>query len=386
NFLLILFRFLFFWRKSIPKNIKKIIILRVGNIGDIICAVPAMEAIRKNFPEAEITLLSSPGKYGAVGAKELLKNTIFLDKLKIYYHEDINTLKDKISLIRKLKKENYDLFIEFPKNLADFGTEMRNMIFAKIIGCQYALGFKVSTIKMFAKIQSKYISFDNEVERLLKIIQKESLKISDVLFPLPISAEDKKIVNNFLFKLDNEKLIALNPNAKRQTNRWPLKRFGEVGRWLVNHYNARVFIIGGNADRKRMAELKKMIGVGAVDLAGKFSLLQTIELLKHCQFLVSNDSGAIHMASAVNTPVVGIYSARDLKNKWYPYGERNVIFRKSPKCQVCFKEECNNLACLNKVKTDEVCEAINKLFINRNMKQNYPKERDNLEYYKENIK
>jgi len=350
---------LFGFRKH--KNIRKILIFRVGNIGDIICAVPSMVAIRENFLEAKIVLLSSPGRYEAVGAKELLENADFLDRLIIYYQENIQNLKGILNLVRELRKEKFDLFIELPQNLIGLGTLLRNIIFAKIIGCRYAIGFQMSTLRLFRQIQSKYVKFDNEIERLAKILKNEKFKFEGISFPLPVSGKDKSRVDKFLAELNNGRLVAFSPNAKRQTNLWPLEKFADVGKWLTEYYRASIIIVGGKEDIMRTEELKEMIGEGAVNLAGKFNLLQTIELLRHCHLLVSNDTGAVHMASAAGTPVVGIYSARDFRNKWFPYGGRNVILRKEPKCHTCFLEKCESLLCLKMISTEEAKDAIKEI-------------------------
>ncbi len=364
NSLLDFFRFFLFWRKKISKDAKKILIFRVGNIGDTICAIPSMAAIRKNFPAAKIVLLSSPGKEEMPGAKELLSGVESLDDLIIYYQEDIKNPKGKTNLIKRLKKEKFDLFIEFSQSLTNFSIEMRNIIFAKLIGAKYACGFRINAIWLFKRIQSKYLKFDNEVKRLLKKLKKEGLKIGEVSFPLPISEGDKKVVNIFLREFNNKKFIAINPNAKRQTNLWSLDKFAEVGKCLLSNYNVNVLIIGGKKDKERTDKLKGMIGEGAINAVGRFSLLQTIELLKHCEFLISNDTGAVHMAAAVKTAVIGIYSARDFKNKWSPYGENNIVLRKEPKCHTCFKEECEQLTCLKEITVDEVLKAVENIHQN----------------------
>ncbi len=360
NFFLEICRFLLFGFK-IPKNIKKILIFRTGNIGDTICAIPSMVAIRNNYPDASITLLSSPGKQGMVGAKELLHGAGYLDNLIVYYKEDISNLKKIFDLIKKLRREKFDLFIELPQNLVKSGTLVRNMLIAEIIGCKCAFGFQIDTIKIFKRLQSKYIFFNNEVERLLDILRKHGIVTPIISFPLPISKEDKEIVNWFLSKTKNDKIIAINPGAKRQTNLWAQERFAEVGKWVVKNFNAKLIITGGNNDKEIAGKLEEMVKDNVVNVAGKLSLLQTIELLKNCRLLISNDTGAIHMAVAAGIPAVGIYSAWQLKGKWYPYGKKNIVTRKEPECHTCFMERCRHLTCLKMITVDDVCKASCKL-------------------------
>jgi len=257
------------------------------------------------------------------------------------------------------------LVVELPPNLAKFRIQIRDLIFAKLIGARYALGFRINTIRMFRRTQSKYLCFHNEAERLLIILRKEGLRVDKAPFALPISSADKKVINNFLTELNGStNLIAINPNAKRKTNLWFLDRFAQVGRRLIEDRNVRIAIVGSKKDSQKSRQLKEMIGEGAVDVAGRFTLLQAIELLKHCQLLISGDTGTVHMAAAVGTPVVGVYSARDHKGKWHPYGENNIIIRKDPACNICYREACRHLTCLKMIGEDEVLMAAEQLLRN----------------------
>jgi len=356
NYSLYIFGSLLF-HKKIPKNIKRILVLRIGDIGDTICAVPAMVQIKANFPAAKITLLTATSGYGKIGANELVRGAEFLDKLIIYSKEEIRTLKGKHDLFRRVKNEKADLFIELPQDLTKFSAEIRNLIFAKLIGAKYAFGFTVSTLRIFKKLQSRHLTFDTEVRRLLKILKREKLKIDEARFPLPISEIDQIAVNRFLAQTDKNRLVAINPGAKSERNIWPLERFAAVGRYLAGKRDISIMIIGGSKERESAEKLKNAIGEKSVNAAGKLEPLQTIELLKRCELLISNDTSAIHMAAAVGTPIIGIYAAWQLKGKWFPSSPENIILRKEPVCHTCYAEYCGNKTCLNMIKTEEVCDA-----------------------------
>ena len=107
------------WPNKVSKdNVKKIAIYRVGNIGDIVCSIPAMIAVRETYKDAHITLVTSPGKSGNLGAKEILQNVWFLDEIYEYYAEDISDFKGKWKIIKELKKKNFDLWVILPLDRA----------------------------------------------------------------------------------------------------------------------------------------------------------------------------------------------------------------------------------------------------------------------------
>ena len=350
-----------------PKNI---LIYRIGNIGDIVCSIPSFIAIREYFPKAKITLLSSPGRCGAVGAKELVKDSWYLDGLRIYHTEDINSFYKKVKFLKELRKEKYDLFVTLPNNLIKFTTLARNMIFAKLIGVSFAIGFKLRIIRLFNKIQPKNELLTQEVEALLKMLNEYGVKNKEVKYGFPISGGDRARIEELLRSGwtgafaeggDHSPLVVIHPWAKRPTNRWPIERFIEVGQYLNVKYNARIIITGDSKEAEKAEVFKRAIGANVLIAAGKLTLLQTAELLKRCHLLVSNDTGIVHIASAVSLPIAAVFSARDVPGRWYPWGDRNIVLRGLVDCEGCFKEHCDTLDCLKSINTDKVIEACQEL-------------------------
>ena len=262
NFWLNFFRTLLFRKlKSASKNI---LIYKIGNIGDIVCAVPAIIAIRKNFPEAKIALLTSPGKIEASGAKELLEKAWYVDELKVYYGADIDSWQKKKKLVGDLKKNRYDLFIQLPDDLANFRTLFRNMIFAKLIGVKSAFGFKIRTIQLFKKTQVDYTTQKTEVESLLDLLKENSIKVGEAEFDFNISDEHKNKVKKLLEekwdRIDKKEIIVvISPGGKRETNQWPIERFAGIAEYLQEKYGAKILIVGGPGDIPKAEIMKKVL-------------------------------------------------------------------------------------------------------------------------------
>ncbi len=319
-----------------PRNI---LIYKIGNIGDIVCAVPSFIAIRKNFPDSKITLLTSPGGREMVGAKELLNGTWYLDEMKVYYSDNIDSWRKKKEFIKNLRENNYNLFIQLPDDLANFRTLFRNMIFARLLGIKSAFGFKIRTIQAFKKTQVDYSFKKNEVENLLDILSENGIRYEKIEFGFNI---DEGIENriasllrgNFGFDYEKELIIAMSPAGKREANKWPVERYQKLTSYLIERYNAKIVIVGGNSE----LEYAKIIKNGFSDkdvliLAGKLNLLETIEFFKKCLFLISNDTGTAHMAASVNLPIVGIYGVRNVFGSWFPYGKKHkIIYHKFINC------------------------------------------------------
>ncbi|MEK7086949.1 MAG: glycosyltransferase family 9 protein, partial [Patescibacteria group bacterium] len=332
--------------KSFPFVPKKILIYKVGNIGDTVCAVPSFIAIRRFYPNAKITLLSSPGGFGAVGAKEFFEGAWYFDDLKIYFSEDTDSFAGKKKLIKELKKESNDLFIQLPDDLAGFGTLSRNMIFAKLIGVKSALGFKVRTVQFFKKTQVDYAGQKYEAESLLDLLRENRISVPKIEYDFNISESHKRKVadllkNKWVNLKKNDLVVVINPGGKREANRWPSEKFGEIGKYLQEKYGAKIIIIGGKVDLPRAEIIQRFLDpTETLVLAAQLELLEIIELLKRSGFLVSNDTGAVHMAVAINLPFVGLYGVRNVFGRWIPQGKnQEIIYHKFLNCDYR-TEEC----------------------------------------------
>jgi len=367
NFGLNIFKFILFPIKI--KNPQNILIYKIGNIGDIICAVPSFIAIRRAYSEAKITLLTSPGDRNAIGAKELLNGAWYFDEMKIYYSDEINSGNKKTEFVKNLKKNNYDLFIQFPDDLADFRTLLRNLFFAKLIGVKSVFGFKIRTIQLFKKTQVDYSFKKTEVDNLLNILEENGIKLGKIEFNFPISESAKNKVRNLLVKsfgpsYKNETIIAVSPAGKRGANKWSVEQYKKLALYLKDKYNAKIAVIGGKSE----TESAKTIISGlsekdAVVLAGELSPLETIEFLKQCSFLISNDTGAAHMAAAVSLSVVGIYGIRNVFGSWFPYGKNHkIIYYKFLNCD--YRTENCIMKSVKMVEFKEVADACDKILKN----------------------
>ena len=343
NFWILFFQKLFFCQKA--SNPQNILIYKIGNIGDIVCAVPSFIAIRRFYPNAKITILTSPGVKSAPGARELLTGAWYFNEMKIYYADEIDSLSKKINFIKDLRGNNYDLFIQIPDDLANFKTLFRNMIFAKFIGVKSAFGFKIRTIQLFKKTQVDYLFKKNEVENLIEILKENEVDCKNIEFSFNIDVNKKIKIDNILtknFGLDYKKklIIAISPAGKREANKWPIERYKELVAYIKKKYGVKFVVIGGQTEFTDAEIIKSGISNGILNLAGELDLLENLELLKRCSFLVSNDTGTAHMAAAVGLSVVGIYGVRNVFGSWFPYGKNHkILYHKFIDCDYQ-REEC----------------------------------------------
>ena len=347
------------WPRSRPLRAEAVCLYRIANLGDTICALPAMHAVRMAYPEAKLTLVTSPGKRGIPGADELLAGARWLDDLVVYHSDEVRSFGQRLALVKRLRQRRFDVWIELPNDLASVPVLLRNMLLARLAGARWGYGWQLSTLHWGARAQSESKVSPSEVDRLLGMVESSGIRGQKACFPLPLSEGHTSAIDALLrhSRPCGMPLVAIAPGAKRSTNRWPVDRFAEVAKALSSQ-GFFIVLIGGAGDRQACERIALELETTGLNLAGQLSVLESCEVLKRCSFVVCNDSGVQHMAAAVSTPCISIFSVRDRPGKWRPYGAQHVVLERKVPCHTCYLEECphDNL-CLKLVQVPDVLRA-----------------------------
>jgi heptosyltransferase-2 len=158
---------------------------------------------------------------------------------------------------------------------------------------------------------------------------------------------------------DGRPLIGMNPGATYGLAKcWHPERFGELGRRIFNEWNASILLFGKEEEQPIAREILQHLKGRGINLAGKTNLLQLAALLECCQLLVTNDTGTMHVATAVGTPVVALFGSTDPLITG-PWGDGHVVIRKDVPCGPCLKRICpTDHRCMELITVDEVEEAV----------------------------
>jgi len=369
NLPLRIFSWILFSRLKKNSIIKRILIFRTGELGDNICAIPAINNIRLNYTNAHIFLLYPVKNRESISFESLLNNEI-VDEFVDY--SQIRIWK----LIRFLRAKKIDLFIEMPQEITTFRRETRNLIFAKLIGCKYAFGFQIDTHKFLRKFQELCLSPPNEVDRLLNHSSSNGISIIDKTYPINFKKSEIDIVEDKFFQFSHKKqstIIAVAPGSKLPLKRWPEENFFKLIQQLLLK-DFKVVLIGGEGEKYLCEALSKKFGKNILNLSGILSPIQSIYAIKKCNILISNDSAAMHMASITKTPIVALFSSWRFANKWFPDNPFQIVLRKNIHCSLCFNDSCMKNICMEKISVSEVQTSVENLLESFKDK-NYGKER-----------
>jgi len=348
-----------FFRSLNGQKTAKILIYHVGNIGDIIVATPAYRAVRKAFPESKITLLTSPGRRGLPGAKEIIAPLNLVDNLKVFYPEEIRSLKKIINLCRSIKKGDFDFLVYLPANQWGFWHILRDMIFFRLAGIKRAVGFEIyEGYHLYKKYKQRPV---NEVDRLVKQLEPLGITSGEYTLEFPIKPEDRCFASDLFQKycVKDERLkIVVHPGGKKQTKLWSKQNFAILADRLIEEMGVQVILVGSADEVEMVKEIISLMKQKAVSLAGSLTLSQLAAVIDKTNLMLSNDSGPMHIAAALKKLVVALFSGVDIPNLWYPYGDKNTVIRKDVECSPCFRSICSEHYCMNEITVDEVFQAV----------------------------
>jgi len=330
-------------------EIKKVLFFKPSAIGDLLHTLPALQALKKNFSAAQVTIVVSPG------LESLIHGTHLADRIQVYDKSKLKKrLQDFIDFGIRIRDERYDLFV-------DMQPSARSFILRRLSGAPIVLVYKKQKKQRVG--DDRLHAVDNFMEVLLPLGISERIDSIE----LPVSADALLVADFFLNEnhIDRSKpLIALNCSvgAARPARNWFPERFAMLADCLIKKLGCAVVFVGGIEDVELVRNVMAAMREKAVSAAGSLSLLHSAALLKRCACLVSSDTGPLHLATAVQTPVIGLYGSTD-PMRTGPVGREHQVLMKELPCITCEKKQCpdGTRACMAEITVDEVFEAIRKV-------------------------
>lgn len=348
---------------------KRILIVRLSAIGDVVHALPCLAALRAAIPDAFIGWivedLSAP----------LLENHPQLDELYVIRKREVRRqpvrgyVSHVLPLLQEIRRKQFDVAIDF-QGLTKSG------VIAWRSGAPMRIGFGDADGRELNRLftTKRIIPFDSAshvVDRNLCLLRPLGIEEPKVEFVLQSSEDARQYVRDFLGQQGftaAEKFVFLNPGAGWITKRWPEERFAELGMRIGKELRKRVLLTWGPGEQdvvERIAGLMKRDGAAPV-IAPPTTLKQLLALLECCEVFVGGDTGPMHMAAALGVPVIGIFGGSDGERNG-PYGERNVVIQQREfSCVPCWKTTCRfrgseHLQCLHWISADMVFEQVNSM-------------------------
>ncbi len=307
-------------------KIKNILIVQTAFIGDVILITPLINAVNKLFPNSTIDVMVTPQTSNILYNNPQINSLIIFDKKK-------NKLGSFLKVLRQIKSNNYDISFSPHSSI----TTALLMYFGKIpirVGfdrwlARYLLSLKIPHLENVHKVKKNLF--------LLSQFSDEKFSMQTELFP---SAEMIKKAENLVsdFKESTKKLIAIAPGSNWFTKRWPGNYYKELVIKLAELGYGIIFI-GSKEERDLCEEIKSK--KNSINLAGELSLLESAAVIKLCDLMICNDSGALHLADAMQTDVFAFFGPTIKSIGYYPFRENDKVLEVDLDCRPCSSHGTN---------------------------------------------
>jgi heptosyltransferase-2 len=343
------------------KACKNLLVRDVNWIGDGVMTLPALKALRKAMPETKISLLVKPW------VSPLFEKDPNIDEI-IIYDDKYKGIIGKIKLSRMLNKKKFCSTIlfqnAFDAALITFLAGIKERAGYNRDGRGHLLTTAVPVPQNKGKV--------HQINYYLNLLDKLGINAgySDpyIYFTLDERLEARKFLQDL-----KRPILGINPGATYgSAKRWFPERFADIANWFISDTGGSAIIFGGKSEVDIADEIyKKAIpefctSHSLVSLAGKTSLRELISLISECDVFLTNDSGPLHIAYAVRTPMVAIFGSTDpVLTGPPPGGDENnhVVIKPDLSCSPCFERTCknNDMRCMYAIISDDVYYGIKKI-------------------------
>ena len=335
----------------VPERIPNRILVRATNwVGDAVMSLPALRALRQRFPQAHIAVLAKPW------VADLYRREPICDELIPYTSK---TVPEKWAAARALRSHNFDTAILLQ-------NAFEAAAIAYVADIPQRIGYARDG-RGFLLTHGIPVPQRGEIPRHERFYYLELLRRAGVIDSLPesdsIRLETTPIaraagLDRFRELGLGDVVIGVSPGAAYgAAKRWLPERFAETANQLAKELNASVAIFGSKDERDLCASVAASIAAPVKNFAGETSLAEFIDLAAACRVYLTNDSGAMHIASALCIPTVAVFGATDDQTTG-PTGPLAKVVREAVECSPCLKRECPiDHRCMTRVSAARVADT-----------------------------
>ena len=328
------------------ENVKKLLIRSANWIGDAVMTTPAVRAIRKNFPHARISLLAKPW------VSTVFENSPHIDEIIPY---NFKGPWKTFQIAGMLAKRDFDAAILFQNAFEaawipylaqipiriGYDTDLRKCLLTHPVHCSSKI------------LRLHQIHYYNE------ILKGSGFETDGTFLEIYLSAKDREAALKILKESDiseTDFVVGINPSATYgSAKQWFPERFARVSDRLNRRFGSKTVIFGGPDDQELGANISQMMKTFAADLSGKTTLKEAMAIIARCHLFITNDSGLMHVAAALNVPQVAIFGSTNFAATG-PWSPRARIIRSLVSCSPCLKTHCpyGHKECMQKISVDTV--------------------------------
>jgi len=351
-------------RKIIPEKIENILVRGTNWIGDVIMTLPAIASVRNTFPYAEISVLAKPW------VAETYRICPDVDEVVIYEDPGIHHgIAGKYRLARELKSRGFDMAILLQ-------NAIEAAIIVRIAGIPIRAGYNSDGRGILLTHSVKRTNEIRKVHQVcyyLEMLKALGFQPAERDLKLKLNHDYRAIAEDILGRygvVKDEILIGIAPGAAYgPAKMWFPERFAAVADKLIDDFSSRIILFGSCGDLERTTLVQQHSKNSLINMAGRTSLKEAISLIARCDLFISNDSGLMHLAGALDIPLVAIFGSTNPRTT-SPMGEKSVIVHKDVTCSPCLKQVCpTDFRCMDIIDVHDVYHHAQILLIERIQKK-----------------
>jgi lipopolysaccharide heptosyltransferase II len=325
------------------EHIERILVIKLRAIGDVLLSTIVLDSLRHAFPTAQIDFLTERSSREVVEGNRLLDSVIVFDAKS----------QSGLSLIREVRRRRYDLVIDL------FGNP-RSALVTYFSGARYRVGYRFKWRQYCYNVVIEPRGGEvHNTQFNLDALRAIGVPIQDESVVFPIDDVSEEFAERFFREVKGTLVVALNPGGGWYTKRW--QKFAELGDVLVEKHNTTIVLLWGPGEQTTAEAIQQKMKHAAM-LIPRTSLKQLAAILKRCTALVTNDSGPMHIAAAVGTPVVAIFGPTNPKLQG-PVGDYHIVVRNERiDCLGCNLTKCPiGNPCMEELSVADVAHAFDRL-------------------------
>jgi lipopolysaccharide heptosyltransferase II len=335
---------------------KKILVVNVNWLGDVIFSSPVFTALKTAYPRSKISCLAAPR------VREVLESIPGVDEIIVYDEEGAHRSPfAKLRLIRELSQKKFDVVFLLHRALT-------RALFVFLAGIPRRIGYDTKSRGAFltCRIKTPDERKTHRLDYYLNVVESFGVAVTDRASLLMV---DVRVENKMRDTLrgygvgEKDFLIVIHPGGNWDLKRWPARHFSLLIEQLMKEGKCKVVISGSRQDMALVETIISGSSHKPVVLAGKIDLKELMALMKRANCVVSADSGPLHIASSVGSAAVGIFGPTRPELTGPRGGGRSVILQHDVGCnrRPCYHLKCPDNTCMQAVNVDEVIDAIRKI-------------------------
>lgn len=323
----------------VPDNIRSILVIRPGGIGDAVLLVPALQALKEKYPAAQITVLAEKRNSAVFSLCPVVDTILLYDRLS-----------DLLQAVRGI----YDVTIDSEQ------WHRLSAVIARMNGAPVLIGYATNERSRLFSHPVRYSHDDYEAVSFFNVLEPlggHGRGMAERFLNPP--EESAAVAAHLLADLGNAPFVTVFPGASIPERRWGADRFHQMAQWL-SAFGLQIVVVGGNDDQQQGEAIAA--GGSGLNLAGRTSLVETAAVIDRSALLVSGDSGVLHIAVGLGKPTVSLFGP-GRSEKWAPRGDRHIVINKQLPCSPCTTygttPPCpQDARCLKDITVEEVTDAV----------------------------